>query len=138
MNIEINEWAIVVSVVFSMALGFAWYGPFFGSAWAKLAKVSEKQMKEFNPLAMLSALGTSVVLPYVLASASFLTYMNFDFSFLEASLVTAFWMFIGFQGLVMVMHDTFEGRRKKLTLINVGYELVRIAGVAFIIGMMGI
>jgi hypothetical protein len=33
MSVAINYWAILVSVIISVVLGFLWYGPFFGKKW---------------------------------------------------------------------------------------------------------
>lgn len=138
MEVSINAWAVVLGTVFSMGLGFLWFGPLFAKPWAKFAKVSKEQMDNFNPFAMMGALVGSILVSYVLAHMTFLSYTFFGETFLSSALTTAFWVFIGFQLFIFIMHDSFEGRRKKLTLINAGYEFVRIVGVALIIGFMGV
>jgi hypothetical protein len=35
MYVEINYWAILVSAVVSMIVGFLWYGPLFGKIWKR-------------------------------------------------------------------------------------------------------
>ena len=41
---ELNWLAIIVSTVFSMVLGFIWYGPLFDTAWMKLVGLKKEDV----------------------------------------------------------------------------------------------
>ncbi len=137
MNVDISWWAVIWATVASMVVGLAWFAKgMFGTAWAGMVKLSEKERKAKMPQAFAVALVTGFIMAYVLAHMVFLAHSYFLNSWLQDSLCTAFWMWVGFSGLRVLMYDTFEHRRKKLTLINVGNELVTLIIMALIIGLI--
>jgi hypothetical protein len=74
----------------------------------------------------------------VLAHVTFLSNNFFHNSYLQDALTTAFWVWLGFIALRFYTHDIFEGRRKKLTLLNSAHELVTFLVMALVIGLMGV
>lgn len=139
MNVDVNWLAIVLATVSSMVVGSIWYAKgVFGRAWMGFIKLDEKSQRAGAPMALTVAVLASFVMAYVLAHVTFLSHTFFGNSFLQDALTTAFWMWLGFQGVRVVMHDAFEQRRKKLTLINMGNDFVTIMVMALIIGLMGL
>jgi hypothetical protein len=137
MNVEINGVAVLLATVVSMVLGMIWYSPkVFGSAWMKMAKI--KPETGSMAWSMGSAVLSSLVMAYVLAHVTFLAHSFFKNSFLQDAMTTAFWMWLGFQGLRFFMHDQFNQRRKKESLIHMGNDLATILVMAVVIGSMGI
>jgi hypothetical protein len=137
MDVQINVWAVILAAASSMAVGAVWYAKsVFGTSWIKLAKLDEKKMASGAPQALTIAFLSSLVMAYVLAHVTYLSNQFFGNSFMQDALSTAFWMWLGFQGLRIWMHDAFEQRRKKLTLITAGNALVTIMVMALIIGAM--
>lgn len=137
MNVEVNLVAVLLAAVSSMAVGALWYSKgMFAKSWIKLAKLDQKKIEAGNPPALVEAFLSSLLMAYVLAHVAYLSHSFYNQSFLQDSLTTAFWVWLGFQGLRMLMHDMFEGRRKKLTLINAGNALVTIMIMGLIIGLM--
>jgi len=56
-TISLNYWAIAAGAVFSMILGFVWYGPLFGKKWMEIVGVDsadlearKKMQKSAGPL----------------------------------------------------------------------------------------
>ncbi len=140
MSVEINFLAVALATLSSMVVGSVWYTPaVFGNAWIKLAKLDPKQMKKNGFKPIIIAIVTSFVTAYVLAHFSFLAYQFYqqEYSFLATSLITAFWAWLGFTAARFITHDSFEGRRKKLTLLNILHELVTLMAMGLIIGLMG-
>jgi len=138
-GVEINWWAVLVAAASTMVVGSLWYMPgAFGNVWAKLARVDMKkaQARGWAPMvfAIIGSLGTS----YILAHFTFLAHAHFNNSFFADALSTAFWGWLGFTALRIVMHDAFEGRPAKLTLINTTHELVTFVVMGAIIGVMGV
>jgi hypothetical protein len=43
--IPINYWAVLAAALFTIALGFLWYGPLFGKSWMRHARVTRATMK---------------------------------------------------------------------------------------------
>lgn len=139
--IEVNSTAVFLAALSSMAVGSIWYAKgAFGQHWQNLAKLNQKNMKEQAPKALAIAFFSSLLMAYVLAHTIFLSNYFFhhsyvfQHSFMQDAVTTGFWMWLGFQGLRVVMHDAFEQRRKKLTLINIGNDLATVMVMAVIIG----
>lgn len=140
MDVSVNFIAVVLAAISTMVVGSLWYSPAgFYKQWAKLAKVRVNQDQSTGQ--MVSMFGgvfvASLVMAYILAYVSFLSNTFFQNSFLQDTLMTAFWLWLGFVATRFYVHDTFEGRRKKLTVLNAGHELVTLLVMGLVIGMMG-
>jgi len=140
MDVSVNYWAVLLAAVSSMVVGSIWYANgVFGNTWSKLAhvdmtkKVSGGQMATMLGLTFVASLVTA----YVLAHVTFLSNQFFANSYMQDALSTAFWLWLGFTAARILTHDLFEGRRKKLTLLTWGNELVTIMVMGLIIGLMG-
>jgi len=111
----------------------------FGNTWQKLSKVKmvDRSKMDFGSMAWVygTVFVASLVTAYVLALMTGL-YNNFftGDSYMSDALQTAFWLWLGFTAARMYVHDTFEMRRKKLTLLNAAHELVTVLVMALIIG----
>lgn len=141
MEVSVNYLAVVIAALSTMIVGSIWYTPkVFGTLWAKLAHVDMKKNISTRDMVWLmgSAFLASVVTAYVLAHVAFLSNQFFDNSFLQDSLSTGFWLWLGLVATRLYVHDAFEGRRKKLTLLNVAHEFVTIMVMALIIGLIGV
>lgn len=139
MNVEVNYIGVLLATISSMVVGSIWYAkPVFGNMWIKLAKVDEKQMEKGGWYPIVTAILASAVLAYVLAHVAFLSNSYFQNSFLQDSLTTAFWAWLGFSAVRFITHDSFEGRRKKLTMLTISFELVTFLAMGLIIGLIGL
>jgi hypothetical protein len=137
MDVKVNLLAVIVAAVVSIVVGMIWYNEkVFGAAWMKMAKI--KPESGSMAWSMGSVFLSSLVMAYVLAHVSYLSNSFFKNSFLQDSLTTAFWMWLGFQGLRFFMHDQFNQRRKKESAIHIANDLVTIMAMALVIGLMGV
>lgn len=127
----INIWAILVSAVISMALGFIWYSSkLFGTTWMKLSGISPTRMKETNKHMVRLYTGSfvaSLVMIYVLAELINLTLVT---SIVEGVTLAAM-VWLGFVAASMVNTVFFENKSWILFAINSGYYLASliIAGI---------
>lgn len=137
MGVEINWVAVLLATVSTMVVGSIWYGPLLGKAWARLAKVKKDPNFTASKAVVLyaGAFLVSFVSAVVLAIFTTIVADHFDTSFLWSALWTGLILWAGFTAARITMHDSFEGRRKKLTLLNVTHELVTIEVMALIIGL---
>lgn len=140
MTIDINWWAVVLAAVSSMVVGSLWYMPAtFGKVWMRLAKVKPDRSK-LGPADMIWMYGSvfvaSLATAYILAAATFLAQQFTHDSYLRDALTMALWLWFGFTAARMYVHDTFEGRRKKLTLLNAAHEFVTVMVMALILGWL--
>jgi hypothetical protein len=141
MDVQVNLWAVFFAAVSSMIVGSIWYAKgAFGSTWGKLAKVDMSKTPKPNEMFMLLAwtFVASLVTAYVLAHVTYLSNTFFQNDFLEDALTTGFWLWLGLVATRLYVHDSFEGRRKKLTVLNVSHELVTIMVMVFVIGLFGV
>lgn len=138
MGVELNWIAIILAAASTMVVGSLWYGPLFGKAWTKLAKVKTDPnfgIKQAVPLYG-GALLSSAVTAIVIAIFAYIVSHYFGGSFLYSALWVGLILWAGFTAARVYMHDSFEGRRKKLTLLTVSHELVTIEIMALIIGVL--
>lgn len=123
-----------------MAVGAVWYSPAgFFNQWSRLAHIKHDPSKMTGKqMAWLygSVFVASLTLAYVLAHVSFLSNQFFKHTMLQDALTTAFWLWLGFTAARIYVHDAFEGRRKKLTLVNSAHELLTVLIMAVIIGLV--
>jgi len=138
MEVQLNWLAIVLAALSTMVVGSIWYGPLFGKLWTKLAKV--KKDPNFGPREMTIMYGGaflgSAITATVLAIAVYVAHQFFGGNNVLVALNTALLLWAGFTAARIQMHDSFEGRRKKLTILSVSHELVTIAVMALIIGLL--
>lgn len=139
MDVVINYWAVLAAAAASMVVGAIWYSPsVFGDAWMKLAKVNPDSKTTTTQMTLMY-IGTfiaSLLTAYILAHVTFLSHHFFNNNFVQDALSTAFWLWLGFTAARVYVHDTFEGRRKKLTLLTISHELVTVFVMALIIGLL--
>lgn len=141
MDVEVNYLAVLLAGASSMVVGSIWYARgVFGNTWAKLAKVDMDKPMDGKKMGLMLGMTflASLVTAFVLAHVTFLSNKFFGNSFLQDALTTAVWLWLGFTAARIFTHDLFEGRRKKLTLLNWGNELVTVLVMALIIGAMGV
>lgn len=138
-NVEVNYVAVLLATLSTMVVGSVWYTPkVFGNTWMKLAKIDQKAMKKAGIYPIVVTLIVSLITAYVLAHVAFLSNQFFQNSFLQDSLTTAFWVWLGFTAARIITHDAFEVRPKELTAITVSHELVTFLVMGLIIGLMGV
>lgn len=140
MSSYVNLWAVLLAAVSSMVVGALWYMPAgFGKAWVKLSGASMDR-KSMGPARMAWIYGSvfvaSLLSAYVLAHVTYLGHQYFKDSYLQDALGAAFWLWLGFTAARIYVHDTFECRRKQLTLLNCAHELVTALVMGLIIGWL--
>ncbi len=141
MDVNVNYLAVFLAAVASMVVGSVWYLPsVFGKQWMKLTGVKMDKSQPTSKMVMMYG-GTfiaSLLTAYILAHVTFLSHTFFKDSFMQDALTTAFWLWLGFTAARLYVHDTFEGRKGQLTLLNSGFELVTVLIMALVIGWFGV
>jgi hypothetical protein len=139
MGVAINYWAVLAAGAASMIVGAVWYAPaVFGKTWARLAGLSmDRKVKasEMTNLMFVQFI-VSLLTAYVLAHFMFFVHYFTQDSWIMDSVNTALWAWLGFTACRLVTHDMFEGRRKKLTLLNCAHEVVTLVAMALVLGVL--
>jgi hypothetical protein len=113
MDALVNWWAIIISAVISVVLGFIWYGPLFGKVWMKHSGIT---MPEHKP-----GFGVMIVpIIYSLIGAILAAYM---LSVIGGGWVAAFWLWLGFVVPVYLNFKGWEGKSWPFVAVNAGYWL---------------
>jgi len=141
MTVDINIWGVLLAAASSMVVGSLWYMPAgFGKAWMKMTGVKMDKMRGTTPGDMIWIYGTvfvaSLVTAYILAAVTFLAQQFTGDSYMQDALSVGLWLWLGFTAARLYVHDTFEMRRKKLTLLNAGHELLTVLVMALILGWL--
>lgn len=137
MNVEVNYVAVLLATLSTMVVGSVWYTPkVFGNTWMKLAGLKQKDLEKNGIKPIVITVFVSLITAYVLAHVAFLSNQFFKHSFLQDSLTTAFWLWLGFTAARIITHDAFEGRPKKLTLLTISHELITFMVMGLIIGLV--
>lgn len=139
MSIEVNYVAVLLATLSSMVVGAIWYMPqIFGKSWMKLTKVDPSKTPS-NPLKIYGlTLLASFLTAYVLAHTTFIANQVIGSSYMSSAISTAFWLWLGFIASRLLVHDLFEQRPTKLTLLNAGHEFATVMIMALIIGGFGV
>ncbi|TAH31806.1 DUF1761 domain-containing protein [Candidatus Saccharibacteria bacterium] len=141
MEISVNYLAVLLAALSTMVVGSTWYSPpVFGKLWMKLSGAKPDATMSWGKTALMygGVLVASLVSAYVLAHVTLLSNQVLGGTYLLSALSTAFWVWLGFTATRMFTHDTFEGRPKKLTLLNAAHELITFLVMGLIIGLMGV
>lgn len=117
---DVNLVSVFLAAVASMVVGFVWYGPLFGKAWSKLSGHKDMGDKKEMPKTYGILFVASMVAAYVL-------------SMLGADLMTAFWVWLGFQATLLLHSVLFEGKSWNLYFLNAGHQLVSLLAMSWVL-----
>jgi uncharacterized membrane protein len=140
MEVEINWIAVGLATLSSMVVGSIWYAkPVFGALWMRLAKLDEKKMEAAKdmPRIMSIALVMSFLAAFVIAHVSDISKEFFEVPALSAALLSALWLWLGISVTTVVVHDIFERRPVKLSLLTIGNQFFTLMAMGLIIGLFG-
>lgn len=138
MEIEINFMGVGIAVVANFILGWLWYGPLFGNAWAKEMKIDMSKKPEASVMiqGMVMMVIGNFLMAYVLAHDIF-AWSNVpgmeSMNGLSAVLSTAFFTWLGYYVPTHIGATTWENKSWKLTGINLAYHFVTLFVAAYAI-----
>ena len=137
MSVDINIWAVLLAFVSSLVVGSIWYSkPVFGAMWMKMIGLTDKKAKDNSTQAFAKMIPFSLLEAYLLAFATFVAATFYsDRSWLANAMLSALVLWL-VQTTAMVIHDSFELRPNKLTLIHVGNQLATLLSMGLIIGLL--
>jgi hypothetical protein len=131
--LEVNYYAILVCGAVSVALGALWYSPMLlGKIWAEaIEKTDEELKKEFKPV---KTFGIIFVAHLFIAYSLAQLMVHSNASTVPEGLRLAFLCWVGFIATPMFISTLFEGRKKRLWLVDSGYHLINLLIFGIILG----
>ncbi|MBK5278900.1 MAG: DUF1761 domain-containing protein [Bacteroidia bacterium] len=140
-EMNINMMAILVAVAANFVLGFIWYTPLFGKAWAKemgfdtSVKPSGGEMAKGMIFMVIGNFFLAYVFAHNIAAWSFVPGMD-EMSKTASIMNTTIFTWLGFYLPVDIGIVTWEKKSWKLFGINTGYHFVMLLVAAIILTMM--
>lgn len=125
---NINYLAVVVAAIGSMVLGSIWYGPLFGKVWMKLSgmgNMTPEQMAE-GKKNMTKNYAWQFVSSAVMAYVMSLVVSAFGAGDFFSGVQVGFWIWLGFAAAASLGMMFWEGKPKKLWMVNNGYNLLNL------------
>ncbi len=125
MEVPVNWLAIILVMVASVVIGFAWYGPLFGKVWMRESgiKMPEGEKPSMTKPVVISLIG-ALLMGYVLTHSLVFGSAYLNMSGVGSGMMGAFWNWLGFIVPVMLSFVVWEGKSWKLFAIQAGYWLV--------------
>lgn len=125
---DLNFAAVTVSTIAAFALGFFWYGPFFGKEWMHELKIKKTDFKgPMWPPMVKGLLNTFVLVTVACYFLSFTSASNWLEGVLQGIV-----MGVGLTSTILFGEVNWEGRSTKLFMINALYYVVTLAMVGAI------
>jgi hypothetical protein len=139
-EIHINYTAVLAAMVANMVLGFLWYGPLFGKAWAREVGVDiavKPPPKVFARAMTLMVVGTFLTC-YVLAHSALVWRPSVwgagaDMPDASYGFFSAFFTWIGFYVPLLLGSVAWENKSWKLFGINAAYSFVALLSAGMIL-----
>lgn len=133
----VNSWAVLAAAATALIVGAVWYSKLvFGETWAQLAKLSDRRLHQGATMAILQAFAAALIMAFALAQFIRVVHANLGQDYLVDALTTAAWVWLGFSATTLIIHNSFEQKRKKLTLLAMGYQFVTIMLMGAVIGLL--
>ena len=138
MEISINYMAIAIATFANLALGWTWYGPLFGKAWAKELNIEIPTVP--NKAAMYKGMALMVIGNFLMAfvmSHDIFVWRKFpgmeNMSGLSTAWMSAFFTWIGYYVPTHIGATAWEQKSWKLTILNLTYHLATLFITAMLI-----
>lgn len=132
--IPVNYWAVLLAALFTIVLGFLWYGPLFGRPWMRLAGIAAETLKP-GILDFVVWIGGALLMSFgfanVLEPSSVYTHMRGVMS----GLATGFWIWLSFVVPVTAGIVFSERKPPALWLLTASYYLVALCGIGAILAL---
>lgn len=124
---------VIVATLCAIGLGFLWYSPaVFGAVWLKLLKKYVKETPDMNrnmgPMYLQMVLGaflTAFVLDMFINRLGVVT--------VAEAVVLALWLGVGIALPGRYNDVIFQGKRKKMFLIDAGYQVASLVVMAIVL-----
>ncbi len=127
----------IVATLVSMIPAMIWYtNKTFGPSWRRLTGINPKQSENagFKPVILTLFANAVTVLVIMVLISIISAYFKVDSIAIAPAVGFVTWL--AFSATTLATHNAFEQKPTKLTLINIGYQLVLFLLISLTIGLM--
>jgi Protein of unknown function (DUF1761) len=139
-TITVNYLAVLVCAIVAMPVGFLWFGPLFGKAWARQMGFGDLQRPDSGQMAKAMAIFFvgNLLIAFVLVHSLEVWQASSwglapDLAPWIYALNAAIWTWVGFFLPVQMGRVAWEMKRWGLVAINASFDLTRLLLFAFIL-----
>ncbi len=125
--------AVLACGIVSLVLGFIWYGPLFGKAWARHTGWTEEKVKALPAKSMARTYVLALLAGLVTAVALGVLVWEIGASTVGDGIRLGLWTGVGFSAMAFATTHLFERKPVGLWLIVSGYQLVYQVAAAVIV-----
>ena len=125
--------AILACGLVSLVLGFIWYGPLFGKAWARYTGWTEEKVKSLPAKSMARTYFLTLLAALVTAVALGVLVWEIGASTVGDGIRLGLWTGLGISAMAFATTHLFEHKPLGLWLIVAGYQLVYQVAAAVIV-----
>ena len=136
METEINWLAVLFATIAGMICAGFWYTKtLFGPTWRQLTGISEADSQKSGSTPMIIVLFANIITSIVLVVVINVCRVVFENTTIWLALLIGFMLWLAFSATTLITHNAFEQKPIKLTLINVGYQLILFISMSLVIGL---
>ena len=125
--------SILLAIIASFVVGFAWHGPIFGKLWMKYNKMTPPKKGEMKFSMMLPGICANTVLVFVQSAVLGRTFQIVMLPDIWNALIVATIIWLPFTGLTIVNSYAWEGKKVGHMCLDASYYLVSIWVVAAVL-----
>lgn len=125
--------SIIIALLVSYAIGFAWHGPVFGKLWMQYNKMTPPKKEDFKFSMMCPGLTANLVLVIVQCAMLGRTFQIVQLNHVGHALLIATVLWLPFTGLTIVNSYAWEGKKIGHMALDAAYYLVSIWATAAVL-----
>ncbi len=136
METEINWLAVLFATIAGMICAGFWYTKtLFGPTWRQMTGISEADSQKSGNTPMIIVLFVNIITSIVLVVVINVCRVVFVNKTIWLAVLIGFLLWLAFSATTLITHNAFEQKPTKLTLINVGYQLILFISMSLVIGL---
>jgi len=131
---SVNWASILGAAAVAFFVGFLWFGPIFGKAWAKEMGYSKAKMKKLQKdTNMVQMMGISFITSVVTAVVLSFALGAFGAKSLESAIQVTFVLWLGFNAMILMAGVLWEGKSIKLYGIVASGSLAELITISLVL-----
>ena len=128
--------AILLAIVASFVVGFAWHGPIFGKLWMTYNKMTPPKKGEMKFSMMLPGILANTAMVFVQSAVLGRSFQILVLNNIGDALIIATIIWLPFTGLTIVNSYAWEGKKAGHMCLDAAYYLVSLWTVASVLYVM--